>query len=290
MSMAMTTEAYKLIIDEICTGKIGFDPIIHLQDTALLEQIADSHMSVFKKIPREYLTDDLIDRNAKCLCIAYGLEQHYTPHDYEATALKLLGAEMHISFVHKELLTERMVRLAFDRNMRETLSYRLKLEPQQQALFTLEMLKQAVAADPEVVSKLTPEEIENIGDDALLLAFKKYPEHAFSLIGIGKPKLFARMVADGAWMFPGVFDEHPRPAGVSLAIQGRMKLKSWMRKEALYYNAYISNCTLDEIAPSIKSRARCRMLLEIFPTEDLAKHFKSDPAMKGCILEDQLGL
>jgi hypothetical protein len=290
MSMNIPAEDMKNTIGQLNSGEIAFDATVHGQNKAFLEMIAKTSMVVFKKIPVDLLTPELIDMGALLLCEMEGDMSYHVKDDYEATAINLIGLGHHISFFHRDLLTEKIARCALERNIASTLSYREKLTPSQQALFTPDMLRYAVENDPEVIVKLTTEETGQFDDNFLLSVFRKKPEYSYCLFRVGRPKLFADMVASGSWMFAGVFEEHPRPTTTAKAIQQRMKLEPWMNKEIAYYNAFISNSPLEEIAPLMTSRARRKVLLEIFPADDLLDHFKNDAAMKGCILEDQLGL
>lgn len=290
MSLNITTEDMKETIGQLNRGEITFDSTVHGQDKGFLELVARTNIVVFKKIPVDLLTPELIDMGAALLCEMEGDMSYHVKNDYETTAINLLGVGHHISAFHRELLTEKIVRCSLERNIASTLSYRQKLTPSQQALFTPGMLRYAVENDPEVILKLTSEETNQFDDEFLLTVFRETPEYSYCLFRVGRPKLFAEMVASGSWMFAGVFDEHPRPTTTAKAILQRMKLEPWMSKEIAYYNAFISNSPLEEIAPLMTSRARRKVLLEIFPADELLDHFKNDAAMKGCILEDQLGL
>jgi hypothetical protein len=286
----MTDNGYRAIIEGLTKGELEFNIELHGQDTALLEHMAETSVSAFRKIPVELITEKMMDMSLVNLCVMHGEMQCHIENDYEQSAINLLEVGAHISSFHRALLTEKIVGHALQRNIADTLSFRRALNPKQQALFTPEMLKFAVENVPDSVRKLSREEIEQIGDEAILSAFMKDKVSSYCLFQIGKPKLFAKMVASGHWMFPGVFGEHPKPTDLGEAIRQRMKLQSIMAKEIAYYNAYIAGSPLEVVAPLMTSGARRKVLLEIFTGPELLEVFKDDREMKGLILEEAMGL
>jgi hypothetical protein len=285
-----TEEQYTTIIRGLTSGEIDFDMEVHGQDQALLDQIAESSSSAFKKIPVELITEKMKDMSIVNICIMHAEEQCHVKNDYEQSAINLMGMGAHISSFHRDLLTEKIAHCALEYNISSTLTFRDQLNESQKALFTPDMLKYAFENAPETVKKLSREEVEQIGDETLLSVFMKAQVFAYSLFQIGKPKLFSQVVAAGAWMYPGVFNENPRPSDLGETIRKRMKLENFMHKEIAYYNAYIASHPLIDVAPLMKSTARRKVLLEIFPAQELLQVFKDDREMKGLILEEEMGL
>lgn len=278
-------------VEDIATGiSMGITSIHEYDRKYITEDVLNElakEVSGFNKLPRNYLTDNLIEKGISLL---HGKDEvlKLTGTSYEryeqAAIYGLSNNKLYLGTVHPELITKKILLTAIANKT---------IGPDRELLTNTHISK---LIDDEVGLACIRQNLvfafkhaggERISDELWFQAINDEPGVSKYLVGKQRDDLLKGLIENGFWP-ENFLGSKPvdLPASVSKLAKNAVKDEY----QALMVKALILTHPIEEVLPLFKTPARKKMLGNLYSIEELRPHMKAFPFIKGAVLEESLGL
>lgn len=257
-----------------------FNSIPETKKKPVAELLARSH-SGFKRIPPDHLTADMINMEKHRICEKVDAPGEITSWPYpELVEYLLIEGRMSFSAVHPVFITKELVLKVFRAG--NDAGFHIGVTQGAGLIIDEELANVMVKLDVRFILHVPNPAV--VDDHCLLEGLMNKPDNAHYLARFGREHVVRKAVAEGLW--PGY---KQKPKSLVEAINMRMKNQKNDDLNA-YLNAFISNFQPDEVVPLMRSEARKKVLLGIYPPDVLLNLMPNDNFVKTSLLDQAMAL
>ena len=276
----------KLIARLLDTNRLTFEEVLPEMRNEVLQLAASFQNAGFDEIPRSYHTPEIASMAANTL--AKSLHYGDLGNDYYQVATKLISDGISLNYIHPDYVDSKLILINLrreDDSIEDSVRFILR---RFRHLVDVEILNFVASRSLNSLDDLLHEKkvLRNLSIDHLYEGLVNETWMSHLLIEHGRLDVLSKAIQEGHW--PKI--DIGRPPSLMKAIDARMTTKREKTEQIGWLNAYIANFPANEVFRYMDTEARCTVLMDIFPAEQLLEFVKEDKAFSGKVLERSMGL
>jgi hypothetical protein len=253
--------------------------------TTLSRKLRISPSLSLRQIPNELITHDLLIKAVDLSVSALGSIDPEQVDDYPAIVLRAANnLSMAFHYIHESYRTEAML----DALIENQVTFDLE-EPWMdwvKALLTPQQMDKIAANDFWFAMSVG---FERLSWDVVKGLLKTHTAQYQHVASQGLLPYLTRMVTENEWPESRKKFQYQPLKSLADGVTRMMRVGQ-MTPHYHLFKAYVLSFPVEEVIAAMKAPARQKVLLEMYPVEVLLKHSRDDKALRGKLLELEMGL